>query len=515
MEHDEEKKMKYVLNSAQMQQCDKNTMEEGYGLPSAVLMERAALTAVEEIAARFPHRETRLCLVCGVGNNGGDGLAMARLLHQRGYSATVYFPGKEEKCSVEAARQLAIARRYGILITDTWPEGEFDVVVDAVFGIGLSRPVGGIYAQVVQEMNQAAGFKVAVDIPSGISADDGSVLGCAFRADLTVTFGFAKVGQLLFPGAAYCGELVVRDMGIDELSLFDLRPQVCRPEPEDLAALPGRRADTNKGSYGRLQVFAGCATMAGAAIFSASAAYRMGSGLVRVVTDVANRTAVYTRIPEAVLSVYDEDTDMAGLVRENLPWGDALVLGPGIGTTAAAEMMVGTILSGARVPCVVDADALNLLAQHPEWLEQKAEDVPLILTPHLGEMSRLTGMPIAKIKGDLLRVAGEYAARHGVILVLKDSRTVTALPDGRIFLNISGNNGMATAGSGDVLTGIIGALLGQGLSPEQAAPLGVYLHGLAGDEAAKARGKASMMATDLLEGLSRVMKQHEERENRG
>jgi len=494
--------MRYILNCTQMQQCDANTMDR-YGVPSAVLMERAALAAVEEIECRYPEYTARILLACGVGNNGGDGLAMARLLKLKGYPVTVLFPSKEEKCSVEAARQLGIVRRYGISIVSELTEDRYDILVDAVFGIGLTRDIGGIYKTVIEKLNRMSGFKLAVDIPSGISADNGAVMGIAFEADLTVTFGFAKTGQMLYPGARFCGELVVKDIGIDEYSLFDIQPEIRILETTDLALLPARQADSNKGTYGKLLIFAGSYNMAGAAAFSARAAYRTGAGLVKVVTDVSNREIIQTLVPEAILATYDAATDMESFIGEQTGWADAVVLGPGLGCSRQAREMVRCVLKKTEVPCLVDADGLNILSGHKDWLtDAKAE---LILTPHLGEMSRLTEKPISEIKNNILSVAQQFARRYDVIAVLKDARTVTALPDGQTFINMTGNHGMATAGAGDVLTGVIGALLGQRVPAVTAAPLGVMIHGMAGDAAAEGVGKASLMASDLIEGIPDIL----------
>ncbi len=505
--------MKFILNSAQMQQCDKNTME-GYGVPSAVLMERAALAATEEITERFPSPEARILLACGTGNNGGDGLAMARLLFLKGYTVQVLFPGNEEKCSPEAARQLGIVRKYGIPVTADLTEENYEVYVDALFGIGLSREIGGNYKTVIDWLNGRSGMKVAADIPSGISADSGNVMGTAFRADLTVTFGFAKTGQMFYPGADYCGELIVKDIGIDELSLCGIRPAACTPEIADLSLLPARSADSNKGTYGKLLIFAGSRNMAGAAAFSAKAAYRTGTGLVKVATDAANREIIQTLVPEAILAVYDEKTDMEDFVREQLDWADAVVLGPGIGRSRRAKSLVRAVLGNVKVPCLVDADGLNILSKHMDWLpalqkERAGKDgesgAAFVFTPHPGEMSRLCGQSVDVIKSDLLNTAQRFADRNQVILVLKDARTVTAVPESMSFINTTGNHGMATAGSGDVLSGMIGSLLGQGAPADLAAALGVMLHGLAGDAAAEKTGRIPLTASDIIEGIREIL----------
>lgn len=501
--------MKYILDSHEMKQCDENTMQRR-GMLSAVLMERAALAAAQEIVSRYPDPETKVLIVCGAGNNGGDGIAVARLLYLQKYQVSICFVGKREKMTTETARQMQIAENYGVSfcnVSEAFAQN-WDVVADAIFGIGLCREISGKYADILAQMNERKADKVAIDIASGVSGSTGQVLGIAFRADLTVTFGFAKRGQLLYPGMEYTGELKVADIGIDEQSLFDLKPQMRVLEPADLKFLPKRESRSNKGSYGKLLILAGSDQMAGAAIFAAKAAYRMGCGLVRVVTVEENRLILQEQVPEAVLAVYNDGTDVVKFVETQLHWADAVVAGPGISQSELAEKMLHELIRQIRIPCLCDADALNILARHPEWWNEVQTE--MIITPHLGEMSRLTGQPISEIKDELVQTASEFAKEHQINVVLKDARTVTAGKNGSCFLNLSGNHGMATAGAGDVLSGVIGALLAQKLEPEIAAPLGVYVHGLAGDAAVPKCGHYAMMASDIVEGIIDVLRKQED-----
>ena len=502
--------MRDVLNGQEMKQCDENTMQ--MGMLSAVLMERAALSVTEEILKHYPDDDTRILAVCGAGNNGGDGIAIARLLALQGYVVGICFAGNTEKMTTETARQMRIAKNYDVPVFT--PEEAFrenwDVIVDALFGIGLSPEISGKYADIIKEMNDyyEGSGKVAVDIASGISATTGAVLGTAFRADVTVTFGFEKRGQLLYPGAEYTGTLKVADIGFTTESLFGMTPGLHLLEKEDLEMLPKRTAHSNKGRYGKLLLIAGSEGMAGAAVFAAKAAYRLGCGLVRVATVESNRAILQQLVPEAVLAVYNDTTDVVKFVETQLAWADAVAIGSGIGQSALAEKMTKTVIEQNTKPCLFDADALNLISRNQEWL-QLLETEP-VFTPHLGEMSRLTGTSIAEISKDLVGVASQYAQKNHVVMVLKDARTVTATEKRGCFLNLSGNDGMATAGSGDVLSGVIGALLAQGMRPEEAAPMGVYLHGLAGDAAAKKLGRHSMMASDIIDGITDVLKEQED-----
>lgn len=499
--------MKYILNSREMKQCDENTMWRR-GMLSAVLMERAALATMQEIIKRYPNPVTKVLVVCGSGNNGGDGVAVARLLYLKGYNVTIYFAGNREKATEETKRQMFIAEQYGVEISDEYPKDIVDVIVDALFGIGLSREVTGKYAEILQKMTEQDGYKVAVDIASGISADTGAVMGTAFAADLTVTFGFIKAGQLLYPGAEYTGELKVADIGIDEQSLYEIKPELNMLETSDLNRLPRRVNRSNKGSYGKLLILAGSKQMAGAAVFAAKAAYRMGCGLVRVATVEENRMILQELVPEAVLAVYNNGTDVVEFVETQLHWADAVVAGPGIGQSDLSERMLYELLKRIQVPCLCDADALNLLSKHPDWW--KLVQSPLVITPHLGEMARLTGRPITEIRDRLVQTAQEFAMEHQITVVLKDARTITVQPDGQSYINVSGNHGMATAGAGDVLSGVVGALLAQKLDMYLAAALGVFIHGLAGDAAAERVGHCAMMASDIVDGLMDVLRKQED-----
>lgn len=490
-----------------MKQCDENTMRRR-GMLSAVLMERAALATMQEIIKRYPNPVTKVLVVCGSGNNGGDGVAVARLLYLKGYNVTIYFAGNREKATEETKRQMFIAEQYGVEISDEYPKDIVDVIVDALFGIGLSREVTGKYAEILQKMTEQDGYKVAVDIASGISADTGAVMGTAFAADLTVTFGFIKAGQLLYPGAEYTGELKVADIGIDEQSLYEIKPELNMLETSDLNRLPRRVNRSNKGSYGKLLILAGSKQMAGAAVFAAKAAYRMGCGLVRVATVEENRMILQELVPEAVLAVYNNGTDVVEFVETQLHWADAVVAGPGIGQSDLSERMLYELLKRIQVPCLCDADALNLLSKHPDWW--KLVQSPLVITPHLGEMARLTGRPITEIRDRLVQTAQEFAMEHQITVVLKDARTIIAQPDGQSYINVSGNHGMATAGAGDVLSGMVGALLAQKLDMYLSAALGVFIHGLAGDAAAERVGHCAMMASDIVDGLMDVLRKQED-----
>lgn len=494
--------MEILVNSRQMKQCDSNIIHH-YKVPSLVLMERAALCIADEVEKRL-EKGSRILVVCGTGNNGGDGLAAARILCQRSYKATIVLIGASGKVSEETAAQLAILHSYGIPVESEIPEIQYDGIIDALLGIGLTRELQGSYRMCVEQLNRMAGIKIAADIPSGIHSDTGAVMGAAFRADVTVTFAFRKIGTLLFPGAEYAGTVIVREIGIGTEGFLDESPKVFKMESKDLMGIPVRKPYSNKGSYGKVLAAAGHKNMSGAAFFSGKAAYAAGAGLVKLYTEEYNRVILQQQLPEAVLTTYNSaDWDEEELKRE-MEWATVIAAGPGIGTAETARNLIHTILKYAKVPVVLDADGLNITAAHKEWL--KNTTAPVIVTPHLGEMGRLVNKSIFDIQKQLLQVAQSFATEYNVICVLKDTRTVTALPDGRSYINDSGNNGMATAGAGDVLTGIIAGLLAQGMKPEDAAVLGVYLHGCAGDRKVEETGTYSLTAGDLIQGISKVMK---------
>lgn len=502
--------MKYLVNSREMKELDQNTIEH-FGVPSAVLMERAALAVCQEIKKRFT-KEKSVLVICGAGNNGGDGFAIARLLFLEGYPVRVYGPMDFGKMTEETKRQYHIAENYGVPIVRAWPgaagkempQGKYDIIVDALFGIGLSRPMEGRLKELIGWCNSQKALRIAVDIPSGLLADTGQVLGEAFHSDVTVTFGFTKVGQMLYPGAEICGELITADIGIDENSILDHKPEVCCLERQDAKKLfPARKRDSNKGSYGKVLVIAGSGQMAGAAYFSGKAAYLMGCGLVQIFTPRANREILLARLPEAIVTGYDSKAPDISLLLDKMKWADVILAGPGIGMEESAEVLVREVLKQREKPVVMDADGLNLIAKDRKLLENAV--APLIITPHPGEMSRLTGQKIPEIKGSLLQCAREFSRNNHLVCVLKDARTVIGAY-GRLFLNPTGCNGMATGGSGDVLAGMIAGLLAQKMSPEEAAVLGTFLHGMAGERAAAVKGNASMLASDLLEQIPESIK---------
>lgn len=489
--------MKYLVRNKEMKECDSNTISK-FQMPSLVLMERSAMAVVKEMKTRA-YDCAQVCVVCGTGNNGGDGIAIARLLHLEGVKVEILIVGEEETGSQEFSQQLLIARNYGVPIVTNGDWKQYTVIVDAIFGIGLTRNVEGLFAQMIQDINEAPAPVVAVDIPSGISGDDGKIKGVAVKADCTITFAYGKPGLFLYPGAEYAGEVILADIGIYENGFEKGLPKIRMLEEEDeKRLLPARYAYSNKGSYGKVLVIAGSVGMSGAAYFSACAAYRMGVGLVRILTPFENRVVLQQQLPEALFTGYQLENMNWTEIKESIQWATTIVLGPGIGQSQEAEQILEFVLSQAEVPLVIDADGINLLARHRDWMTTRKG--PLIVTPHLKEMERLTGSLVSDIADHIMETASEFAEKNNCICVLKDARTIIAGED-QIIINTTGNHGMATGGSGDVLSGMIGGLLAQKMNPLLAAALGVRLHGKAGDKACKKKGPYAMIARDILDEI--------------
>ncbi len=502
--------MRYILSKEEMKAADRRTSEEMH-VPSAVLMERAALKVVERVIERVKNlSDPGILIVCGCGNNGGDGLAAGRILREMGYDPEFLILGSVEKMTTLSREQLLSleALKCGRIFYGSVPVINHDVIVDAVFGISLSRPVEEEYADTVRLINRRrdeGAYVISIDIPSGIDADTGLILGEAVKADETVCCGYLKTGNVLYPGAEYSGKLTVASIGITDDSLSKTPKISCLDDNEII--LPDRKNDSNKGTYGKVLIFAGNKDIAGAAVLSARAALKAGCGMVRVFTHVNNRAVIQTAVPEALVTVYGEELHQTSLfesensleerIKNAIDWCSVIAAGPGIGTDEVSQTILKLLLKNAgNRPVILDADAINILSGAPDLLSECDSEV--ILTPHLGEMSRLTGILIPEIKAHIIDVARDYASGYHVTVVLKDSRTVTALRNGNVVINMNGNNGMATAGSGDVLTGIIASLAAQGVDTEKAAYLGVAIHASSGDRAAEELGTHGVTAGEII-----------------
>ncbi|MCB7303224.1 bifunctional ADP-dependent NAD(P)H-hydrate dehydratase/NAD(P)H-hydrate epimerase [Bariatricus massiliensis] len=504
--------MRYIVTAAQMKEADMRTIHD-VGIPSLVLMERAALSCINIMKQEGVDISNPL-IVCGSGNNGGDGFAIARLLSEEGIFADVVLVGRMESRSEETRTQMEILRNLGVSVGNCLPDREYSVIIDAVFGIGLTRPIEGTYKEIIEQMNSYDAEKVAVDIPSGICADTGKVLGTAFKADITVTFAYAKRGHIFYPGSELCGQVFVMPIGIEAPGLGKVQDVSFALDMEDIWKLkPERPADSNKGCFGKMLLVAGSKGMCGAAYLSAGAAYAAGAGLVRVYTEESNREILQGLLPEAVLTTYDE-RDGESAVRqlaELLDWADVACMGCGLGKGRTAVMLTEALLEFNRKPCVLDADALNILGENHGLMEiLKSAKADYILTPHMKEMSRLAGHTVQEWKKERVELVRDFVKEYPAVCVLKDARTLAAAREKQLFINTSGNAAMAKAGAGDVLAGLTAGLLAQGLPGWEAAVLGVYLHGLAGERAAADKGMYSVLARDIIDGIGMTWKSLEE-----
>lgn len=505
----------FVVTAEQMRQLDRLTIEK-YGVPSLDLMERAGEGVFQVIVERFgrPARKGVL-VVAGKGNNGGDGLVVARLLKENGLLCEVALVAREQDLSGDAATNLQAYRKIAGRVTEIGQEslrrlGEAvkgkGLLVDALLGTGLTKPVEGLYADAVELMNASGLPIVSVDVPSGLDSDRGIPLGTTVQAEATVTFAHPKLGQVVYPGASLVGELVVVDIGTSDAALTEVNPSV---ELLDQSAmgwlLPRRAADSHKGTYGHLLIIAGSRGKTGAAVLACRAAMRVGTGLVTLGSPHGLNDILAGSLLESMTEVLgkpgSEELEPlnTGEWTRLLERKTAVVFGPGIGLKKGASSALQWLLGNLELPWLIDADGLNHLALDVHRLREAR--TPPILTPHPGEMSRLAGCDTAEVNSDRLGVARRFAREYGCYLVLKGARTVMAMPSGRVYLNPTGNPGMATGGMGDVLSGIVGGLLAQRLAPEEAIKLGVFLHGYVGDQIASVQGGAGMIASDVVEGL--------------
>jgi hydroxyethylthiazole kinase-like uncharacterized protein yjeF len=510
-----------VLTGSQMMELDRRAQE--LGLDVLVLMENAGRSVAQALAERLELKGKRVVVLAGKGNNGGDGLVAARHLASLGAEVRTFILAERGQLSPPAERNAAILEGAGAAVEYLPDEASLaslepqlaraEVVVDALLGLGISGPVRGYYARAIELVNASGAFIVAVDVPSGLEAEAGHVEGPCVRAELTVTMGRPKLGLLLYPGREFAGEIVVGEVGYPRSLIegFDSKLELIDRELVQ-RLLPRRRAYSHKGDYGRIFVLAGSRGYTGAAALTAEAALRAGAGLVTLGIPASLNPILEEKLTEVItrpLPEADGSLAYAALeeIKRALQAQDVLALGPGLGRHPETARLVKDLVRQAGLPTVIDADGLNNLSDEPELIK-KAEG-PLVLTPHPGELSRLNKRAIAEIEADRVGVARAFAAEYKVVLVLKGVPTVVALPDGRCYLNSTGNSGLASGGSGDVLTGLIAGLMGQGLEPWQAAVCGVYLHGLVADRLKPETGERGMIAGDLVRKLPQVLREFE------
>ncbi|MCY4027314.1 MAG: NAD(P)H-hydrate dehydratase [Acidobacteria bacterium] len=504
-----------VLDTAQMREADRRTIDE-IGIPSIVLMENAGRAVAGAIEARFAAAARgRLALLCGRGSNGGDGLVAARALAERGAAVAIVLLARGEDVRGDARTNLDVARRLGLPVAEAPDEAAWqacrpdvaaaDLVVDALVGTGLRAPLDGLPATVAADVNAARRPVVAVDLPSGLSADTGACIGASVDARVTVTLGAPKIPLVVTPAAERAGEMVVADIGIPSRVMDELGgPRVELLTGDVVRAwLPARGRDAHKGDHGRIVVVAGSPGKTGAARLAGTGALRSGAGLVTVATPASCVGPVAT-VPEymtAALPETESGTARRTAVDVVLALGaDVVAVGPGLGVGTEPRALVRALVERVPGPLVLDADALTALADDPGALALRRDRIT-VATPHPGEMARLAGTTVGEVQGNRLDAARRFAADHGVHVVLKGARTVIAAPSGSVRVNASGNPGMATGGTGDVLTGAVAAWLAQAADTEAAMSLAVHLHGRAGDLAADRVGETALVAGDVANHL--------------
>jgi NAD(P)H-hydrate epimerase len=502
--------MMKLVTAAEMRELDRRTIEE-VGVPALVLMENAGRTTYQVLRREFPDLAGPVAVVAGRGNNGGDGFVVARYLANDRVPVTVFLLAEKGQVQGDARVNLEILGRMGVEVVEVLTEADLspavhhlsraDLIVDALLGTGLNSPVRGLMAALIDRLNHLRPPILAVDIPSGLCADTGEPLGAAVEADVTVTYGYPKLGQILPPGRDYVGRLWQADISIPPALAEAVKVELA--EADDLRRLlPLRPFASHKGTYGHLVVLAGAEGKTGAATLTAEGALRAGAGLVTAACPASLNDILEVKLTEAMTLPLPEAAGARAFGRQSLEpllefmaGKSALALGPGIGTHPETQELVCQVVRRLPQPLVIDADGINCLSRGPRCLPEAVG--PRIITPHPGELARLLKISTQEIQARRLQIAREVATEYKVYVVLKGAQTVVAAPDGRASVNPTGNPALASGGAGDVLTGLIGGYLAQGLTPWDAARLGVYLHGLAADYLVEQAGHQGLIAGDL------------------
>jgi len=501
-----------VCTSAQMRMIDKSASDFG-GIPSIVLMENAALACVREITSIEGIKSA--AIFCGKGNNGGDGLAIARHLFNSGIEVTVYLVCGSD-FSGDALTNYEILSRMGVKITELNDTDlldlyikNTDIVIDAIFGTGIHGEITGLCREVIAQINKSSKYILSVDIPSGINADTGEVCGICIHADKTVTFAAYKLGLLLFPGSDFTGEIVPYDISIPEYIIKEQNININIADKQLIKSLlPKRRKNSHKGDYGKILIIGGSKGMTGACVMAAEAALRSGAGLITAaVCDELNSIFEVKLTEPMTLPLPSKnghlDRACIPILAEHINSYDVCLFGPGLGRSGDIGEILAELLKISEIPMIIDADGLYALSKTPSMLEEC--NCSLILTPHEMEMSRLSGCSVEYISENRLEASMSYATQNSVTLILKGAHTIVTSPGGEQYININGNNGMACGGSGDVLAGMLAAFCASIPDETMAAVFAVYIHGLSGDISAETTGTASLTPTDIINNIGRAM----------
>jgi NAD(P)H-hydrate epimerase len=502
-----------ILNSSQMAQADAFTINE-IGIPSIVLMENAAITVVDEILSRKPDAVTA-AVVVGAGNNGGDGLAVARLLINSGFACDIFIACEESDIKGDALVNYNILKSYDAPIfftdeSDTPSFEGYDILVDALFGTGLSRPLDGFYLYLVQYMNLTSNYIVSVDIPSGLSGSTHNVIGECVDADLTVTFARPKYPHVMYPAREFCGEVVVTDISIPDFAVETVCASTFLLNESTLPYTPVRAADSHKGDFGHAVIAGGSEGKSGAVFMASRACARCGAGLTTVAVPGRLMPAAEAVNPEIMSMAAGSKSyftaDCADELAEYLKTKTVCAVGPGLGTNEETAEFLSRLISLTDLPLVIDADGINLLSEKDF---NKLAD-RCILTPHIGEFSKMTGKPRTEVLKNRVELSREFAVSRNIILVLKSADTVIALPDGNVFVNISGTPALAKGGSGDCLTGLIASFVAQGYDLTEAACLGSYTLGRTAEIVSEEMNEKSVLTSDIIENIWKTLDELEE-----
>jgi len=502
-----------VTSVSEMRDLDRTAIER-YGITQDLLMENAGAAVAQTVMSRYGSQGIKVLVFLGIGNNGGDGFVAARKLHSNGASVTAIVIGDPSRYSGAARSNLerAMLLPFEIYPAETMESitpliRDADIVVDALFGTGITRAVGGFYRDVIEAVNENARAIVSVDIPSGINGDTGEVMGTAVRADVTVTFGLPKRGSLLYPGYGYCGDLVVTHLSFppEEYDNPDIAVQINTP-----VRIPPRRTDGHKGTFGNVLCIAGAAGYYGAPYFSAASFLKTGGGYARLATPRSVAPFIANRGPEIVIAPLDETDDGSiaknnkNKILEQTNKVDCVIIGPGMSLNKETAALVRECVEVIQKPLIIDGDGITAVSESPDCITSRK--APTVLTPHPGEMARLCGKSVTEITAGRIDVLQNTVSSLGATIVLKGAHSLIGVNGSDVYINMSGNSGMGTAGSGDVLTGIIAAMYCLNCELNDAVRTGVFCHGLAGDLAAASRGEDGMTAQDILESLPEAVR---------
>jgi hydroxyethylthiazole kinase-like uncharacterized protein yjeF len=506
-----------VSRVAEMRNLDRRSMDD-FGITQEMLMENAGEAAYFVILDEFGVKGKKFVIFCGMGNNGGDGFVVARKIHSTGGEVRVFFLGERGKLEGAAKKNFDIISRMPIEVSDVQSieqmkeaTSDCDAIVDAIFGTGLSREVTGIYEDAIQLINESKKKVFSIDIPSGVNGDTGQVMGSAVRSSYTITYGLPKIGNMLYPGFGLCGKLYVSHISFPP-SLYNT--DSIKVQINDLVELPQRDKDTHKGSYGRALFIAGSSNYLGAPYFSALSFLKAGGGLSYLATPKSISPFLASKGSEIVF-IPQRETSSGSLARESMDelvefskGVNIVIMGPGLSLNEETQELVRELARRIETPLLIDGDGITAVAREVKLIgERKAET---ILTPHSGEMSRLSKMEVDEVNKDKINVLQKTASELNAVIVLKGAHSLIGYPDETVYINTSGNPGMATAGSGDALTGAIAAIYGLGLPLRDAVRMGVFMHGLSGDLAAKEKGEDGITAQDILDYLPNALRCYRE-----